>query len=1036
MKRNYKAFISYRHLPLDMEYAKKIHTAIEHYVVPKDYRKNGEKKLGLVFRDKDELHISSNLSGELSETLDHSEFLIVVCSPKTKESVWVLEEISYFIETHDRNHVLVFLVDGDPAETIPRRLTEIYDEEGNCVGHVEPLAANITADTASERNKLFKVEKLRILASLIGCPFDTLYRREQRYRMRRITLSAIAVIAVSVGFIGILLNRNAEIEKQMTQAQSNESEVMAVFSGEALENGDYMTALDYALNALPKDDERPYVPSAEEALAEKLYLYSGGEYGYVNSISQETNVNILKISPNGEYIFTVDSYHTGRMFQAETAELLWEQPVSEYTISEKQVFFSGDEKSLVIGGFAGSYCLSVQHGTEIWNSENEIMAVSEDTTLFAAIDDKGYYVGRISDGTILHSIDVDNFDKNLVYDMDPVFSADNKKLVIGKWSLENADIRVWDVDRNYLQQLEFPKPQGNIFATAVCFSQENALVLGMECLEDTLPLYFYRYDNGWETDRQLELNRIRENDGFSAAGTYLDGMEFLQTAGDCIYLVSRSNLFLLDGNTGAVIKKAHLEKPFLDGKIMQDGRMVLVTKAGTFTLFDENGLSVNADKDSFKFNHSMSRGVIEGTEKANLTLVFSPDSAKNMCSVVRWKQSEYVKGHENSQVNDYFTHCFVSPSENSEVQIGYATERGQYVGVYTDAKGTKKEFQIPSEDSIDLRYNQNQCFLTDDGYLCINKRVVDLKADETVFQDNLELDLNAYSYIDKEVKQVVTMETGVYYEGDIMDEDEDRVGHIVLLTKRNFREDKMIEFDDFSDTEQRTGFAAVHAEMVTAGRSHYALVYLSSGRNQPYCHYACDVEGETWYALPSLGEDKVDVATFAEKNPFLAYVTSEHLIRVADVTGDKVVAEMDDGAYGADIVGLLFAKEDGLLIAMHVQGMISIFRTQTGELLYRNRPNDEIVQEISASSYVEAGISENQNRLILIIDNARYTVPVGHVIDLDSMKQTGCFCGFAHYYKETDTVLVNPPYGEAFVSPLFSFEEIREKGWELWRDSN
>ena len=35
-ERRYKAFISYRHRPLDMAIAKKLHKRIERYVIPKD----------------------------------------------------------------------------------------------------------------------------------------------------------------------------------------------------------------------------------------------------------------------------------------------------------------------------------------------------------------------------------------------------------------------------------------------------------------------------------------------------------------------------------------------------------------------------------------------------------------------------------------------------------------------------------------------------------------------------------------------------------------------------------------------------------------------------------------------------------------------------------------------------------------------------------------------------------------------------------------------------------------------------------------
>ena len=80
MEREYIAFISYRHLPLDMDIAKQLHKMIEHYNVPQKYRKDGRKTPGIVFRDQDELPLSSDLSGSIQTALDHSQFLILIAT--------------------------------------------------------------------------------------------------------------------------------------------------------------------------------------------------------------------------------------------------------------------------------------------------------------------------------------------------------------------------------------------------------------------------------------------------------------------------------------------------------------------------------------------------------------------------------------------------------------------------------------------------------------------------------------------------------------------------------------------------------------------------------------------------------------------------------------------------------------------------------------------------------------------------------------------------------------------------------------------
>ena len=72
--RKYCAFISYRHKELDKNIAKQIHSKIERYTVPREMRETwGGKKLGKVFRDEEELPVSSNLSDSIYQAIDNSD---------------------------------------------------------------------------------------------------------------------------------------------------------------------------------------------------------------------------------------------------------------------------------------------------------------------------------------------------------------------------------------------------------------------------------------------------------------------------------------------------------------------------------------------------------------------------------------------------------------------------------------------------------------------------------------------------------------------------------------------------------------------------------------------------------------------------------------------------------------------------------------------------------------------------------------------------------------------------------------------------
>lgn len=83
---HYNAFISYRHHPDDIRVAADIHRSLERFHVPRSIRKR-TGKIERLFRDKEELPITSNLTDDIDEALKNSDWLIVICSVHTKESV-------------------------------------------------------------------------------------------------------------------------------------------------------------------------------------------------------------------------------------------------------------------------------------------------------------------------------------------------------------------------------------------------------------------------------------------------------------------------------------------------------------------------------------------------------------------------------------------------------------------------------------------------------------------------------------------------------------------------------------------------------------------------------------------------------------------------------------------------------------------------------------------------------------------------------------------------------------------------------------
>ena len=94
----------------------------------------------MVFRDEEELPISSDLTGSICTALDASKYLIVICSPEASQSPWVAREINYFLRNHDARNIFVILAGGEPQDVFPREVTHILNPATGEYEEVEPLA--------------------------------------------------------------------------------------------------------------------------------------------------------------------------------------------------------------------------------------------------------------------------------------------------------------------------------------------------------------------------------------------------------------------------------------------------------------------------------------------------------------------------------------------------------------------------------------------------------------------------------------------------------------------------------------------------------------------------------------------------------------------------------------------------------------------------------------------------------------------------------------------------------------------------------
>ncbi len=414
MEREYVAFISYRHKPLDMAVAKKLHSLIERYRIPRSMRREHGKRLGIAFRDQEELPVSGNLSEDICEALDHAEFLVVICTPDTPKSHWVAREIEYFLEHHEAHRALAVLAAGAPEEAFPYGLTHIGKDP---VREVEPLAANIVADTEKQSLKKLKKESIRLFAAMLGCPYDSLAQRENRRKRRRLAAGLSVGAAVLLGYAGIMmrdnqiiLGKNRELEsanrtltEQKEQLQLNESVLLTEEADRAAADGDLLTAAERAAAALPEEDnDRPYYAPAERALLGALEVFDADQSGHALIARQDTRLNATVLSavpmPDGKAVILLDK--TGRLYALDpyAGAFLWQKTLDTLTDFNTDLSSSADpvvrvnavNGSLLVLHRERLLCISPQSGELLWETgkghEAARFTLSADGTRIAYTD--------------------------------------------------------------------------------------------------------------------------------------------------------------------------------------------------------------------------------------------------------------------------------------------------------------------------------------------------------------------------------------------------------------------------------------------------------------------------------------------------------------------------------------------------------------------------------------------------------------------------------------------------------------------------
>jgi tetratricopeptide (TPR) repeat protein len=215
----YFAFLSYSHR--DAQIAGRFHRDLEQYRVPRPLvgaqGRDGliPKRLFPIFRDREELASSPDLSTAIRAALSQSACLVVLCSPDAAQSRWVNEEILAFRRLGRHDRIFPVIVRGEPhakqcdEECFPPalRVTQSLIEG---LPAAEPTAADMRLEGDGKDDS-----KLKVIAGLLGIPLDDLRRREviaarKRARIFQAVAAAMLALAASAMAGGWMAYRNMQ----------------------------------------------------------------------------------------------------------------------------------------------------------------------------------------------------------------------------------------------------------------------------------------------------------------------------------------------------------------------------------------------------------------------------------------------------------------------------------------------------------------------------------------------------------------------------------------------------------------------------------------------------------------------------------------------------------------------------------------------------------------------------------------------------------------------------------------------------------
>ena len=769
----YDAFISYRHCDLDKFVAENLHKVLETYELPK----NVKEKLGItgrtikrVFRDQDELPLSSNLEDPIVDALNNSKYLIVICSPRLKDSMWCKKEIETFKKVRGRKNIFCVLIEGEPVDSFPEEVcfdeVETKDKNGKKKTEripVEPLAADVRGENKKEVLKKIKEEKLRLIAPMYNLDYDDLKQRHKLRKMHQMIVTSVCVTAFCLLFAIYSTFMFLKINSQQKKLKLNQALNLAKESVNKLNNDSRTAAVKKAYQSLTKYNgvKMPYTSDAEYALTEALGVY---DVGITNKAAGEYKtkgvVDFIKSSPNHKYALVYDESEELTLIDSNKLKKINTYGnINGFLFNKESFTFIGDSKIAYIDNDGSVLVYDIKSG-------KKVKEVKKDKVSFISInsDYNGKYL-ILNNSYKTYIYDTDKFNKLGEFDAsgqaissEMRFTDDAKYVFVGtnKDSIilgEDDNITMHVLNTSNLKEEDKFSINAKYISDIVDNGKGNIFVLSNQSYKNymSMEVYSYSYKN-----KKVNWHKSFED----IWGKYIQLSLYDEVSN--LALVNTSNVRVLSQEDGSFISSFNLKSEAVGILASYTSDLyVAFTKEGNVNFLNLKNGENYINPDLFNLKLKNYNNVVQNEKGYLLT-------AKNDNRVISYtKHKAKILKEEEKKDNKYITDDSISVNKFDEV---------------------KKEYNIEKKNLVDRMLFDNKKKILFVTYKDSTLGIYDAKNKKLIKMINDVTSIEHYFGKDKYGRTYVGNSSNSY----ILDKDYNKVGHIKSLSKLDSKNNQVI----------------------------------------------------------------------------------------------------------------------------------------------------------------------------------------------------------------------------------------------------